>query len=92
METVLILTFAALAIIFLVLWLISYSRDESYGQLTKEVRGINDTLNRISYKFSDLKEALRKGPAETPAEEPEEAPDLLPESEILPESEEEAHE
>lgn len=60
METVLILTFAALAIIFLVLWLISYSRDESYGQLTKEVRGINDTLNRLVYKLPTPQEASEK--------------------------------
>ena len=60
METVLILTFAALAIIFLVLWLISYSRDESYGQLTKEVRGINDTLNRLVYKMPAPQEATDK--------------------------------
>lgn len=60
METVLILTFAALAIIFLVLWLISYSRDESYGQLTKEVRGINDTLNRLVYKMPTPQEATEK--------------------------------
>lgn len=60
METVLILTFAALAIIFLVLWLISYSRDESYGQLTKEVRGINDTMNRIAYKMSSSQETAGK--------------------------------
>lgn len=60
METILILTFAALAIIFLVLWLISYSRDESYGQLTKEVRGINDTLNRLVYKMPAPQEATEK--------------------------------
>ena len=60
MENVLILTFAALAIIFLVLWLISYSRDESYGQLTKEVRGINDTLNRLVYKMPSPQVASEK--------------------------------
>lgn len=60
METVLILTFAAIAIIFLVLWLISYSRDESYGQLTKEVRGINDTLNRLVYKMPSPQVASEK--------------------------------
>ncbi len=73
METVLILTFAALAIIFLVLWLISYSRDESYVQLTKEVRGINDTLNRLVHKMpvpqesTEKKEKVIAAPEEEPS-------------------------
>ena len=57
METILIFTFATLAIIFLVLWFIRYSSGESCGQLTKEVRSINDTLNRLVCKMPALQEA-----------------------------------
>ena len=60
METILIFTFAALAIIFLVLWLIRYTSGESYSQLTKEVRGMNETLNCLVGKMSALQEATEK--------------------------------
>ena len=60
METVLILTFASLAFIFLMLWLAGCSRSDDYSKLANEVHGINDTMNRIAYKLSDRESEQKK--------------------------------
>lgn len=56
----LIILFAGLAIIFLVLWLVGQTREESYAKLVNEIHGLNDTMNRIAYKLPSPQEATGK--------------------------------
>lgn len=75
METTFIIVFAALATVFLVLWLDARSLKELSERLTNELRGIDDTLGRVGHQLSGVQEALGKlgekkletetGPAET---------------------------
>ena len=60
MYSTLIIVFAALAIVFLVLWLDARSRNDASERLANELRGIDDTLNRIGHKLNSVTGAVEK--------------------------------
>lgn len=78
MYTTLIIVPAALATVFLALWLDARSRNRASEHLAIELHGINDTLNRVGHKLNSVTEAVERlnekkpeevaGPEETPAE------------------------
>ena len=91
METTFIIIFAALAIVFLVMWLDARSLKEFSERLTNELRGIDDTLNRAGHQITGVQEALgqlvKKPETETgPVETPDEAVSVKSVREVLRES------
>ena len=76
METTFIIIFAALAIVFLALWLDARSRSRALDRFIVELKCINDTLLRIGHKVTDIQVTLERMGEKEPEEDavPEELP------------------
>lgn len=70
MESIFTIILLFLAVFFLMMWLVSRSKNEENTLLTEELHGITDTLDRMAYSLTKLQRPTEPEASEIPAGEP----------------------
>ena len=69
MESIFIILFAGLSIVFLILWLISQSKTEVNERMINSLRSIDDAMNRLAFSITELRESAKTDESASSEEE-----------------------